>query len=203
METHHHVWRRVLRVLYLDVEYQSKSHYLRAVQPREEGTYSETRSLGTAMYDKTSGGRTMQAEPLLSLAVTVAGEQSLGGVLEGIVRGLATQPGVALARIWLLGPGDLCDSCFMRAECRDRTQCLQLVASAGTPLRSPGEDWSFLQGHFRRIPLNARKVGMIGATGTPIFIGDFAPESQWIARPDWAKREDIRGFAGHPLIFRG
>ena len=145
----------------------------------------------------------MQAEPLLSLAVSVAGEQSLHGVLEGIVRGLATQPGVALARIWLLRPGDLCDSCFMRAECRDPTQCLQLVASAGTPLNSPGEDWSFLQGHFRRMPLNARKVGTIGATGIPIFIENFAPENEWLARADWAKREGIRGFAGHPLIFRG
>ena len=28
METHHHVWRRVLRVLCFDGEYQPKSHYL-------------------------------------------------------------------------------------------------------------------------------------------------------------------------------
>jgi len=145
----------------------------------------------------------VQAEPLLSLAVTVAGEHSVQGVLDNIVKGLARQPGVALARIWLLMPGDLCDSCFMRAECRDQTQCLHLVASAGAPISSPGEDWSFLQGHFRRMPLNARKVGVIGATGNPILIKDFAPENEWIARPDWGRREGIRGFAGHPLVFRG
>ena len=106
----------------------------------------------------------MQAEPLLSLAVTVAGEHSVEGVLDNIVKGLASQPGIALARVWLLMPGDLCGSCFMRSECRDQTQCLHLVASAGTPNKSPSEDWSFLQGHFRRVPLNARKTGVIGAT---------------------------------------
>ena len=145
----------------------------------------------------------MQAEPILSLAVTVAGEQSVQGALHTIVRGLAAQPGVALARVWLLFAGDLCHACFMRAECPDQTQCLHLVASAGTPLNSPAEDWSFLDGQFRRVPLNMWKVGVIGATGTPILIKDFAPESEWIARSDWAKREEIRSFAGHPLAFRG
>jgi formate hydrogenlyase transcriptional activator len=144
----------------------------------------------------------VQAEALLSLAVTVAGEHSVEGVLDNIVKGLASQPGIALARVWLLMPGDLCDSCFMRSECRDQTQCLHLVASAGIPNKSPNEDWSFLQGHFRRMPLNARKTGVIGATGNPILIKDFASENEWIARPDWAVREGIRGFAGHPLVFR-
>lgn len=145
----------------------------------------------------------MQAEPLLSLAVTVAGEHSVEGVLDNIVKGLASQPGIALARVWLLMPGDLCGSCFMRSECRDQTQCLHLVASAGTPNKSPSEDWSFLQGHFRRVPLNARKTGVIGATGNPILIKDFAPKNEWIARPDWAEREGIRAYAGYPLMFRG
>ena len=145
----------------------------------------------------------MRAEPLLSLGVSVAAEQNVEAVLDSIVRGLAAQAGIALARIWLLRPGDLCDSCFMGTECRDRRQCLHLVASAGSPINSAGEDWSFLNGHFRRMPMNARKVGVIAATGTPVLLKDSAPESEWTARPDWAKREEIRAFAGYPLIFRG
>jgi C4-dicarboxylate-specific signal transduction histidine kinase len=145
----------------------------------------------------------VQVEALLSLSLSVAAEQSVQGVLDRIVRGLAAQPGVALARIWLLMPGDVWDGCFLRAACRVQTQCLHLAASAGAPLNSSEEDWSFLQGYFRRVPLNARKVGVIGATGNPILIEDLAPENDWIARPDWAKREGIRAFAGHPLIFRG
>src|SRR5271155_2237857 len=144
----------------------------------------------------------MQVEPLIALAATVAGEKSTQAVLDAIVRGLAREPGVALARIWLLGPGDLCEECFLRTECQDQTQCLHLVASAGASLET-GEDWSFLQGHFRRIPLAGRKVGRIARTGEPILVSDFAPESEWIARPDWAQREGIRGFAGHALVFRG
>ena len=145
----------------------------------------------------------MIAEPILSLAASVAAEHSVQGVLNSIVRGLAAQPHVALARIWLLAPGDICDSCFLRAKCLDQTECLHLMASAGNPADSPEEDWTFLQGHFRRIPLKATKVGEVGTTETPILIKDFAPENQWIARPDWARREGIRSFVGHPLVFQG
>jgi hypothetical protein len=84
----------------------------------------------------------VQAEPLLSLAATVAGEHAIQEILKSTVDGLAAQPGVALARIWLLSPGDLCDKCFRRADCADQTRCLHLVASAASAKNSPGEDWS-------------------------------------------------------------
>ncbi|MGH7930775.1 MAG: sigma-54-dependent Fis family transcriptional regulator, partial [Candidatus Binatia bacterium] len=76
------------------------------------------------------------------------------------------------------------------------------MASAGNPADSPGEDWTFLQGHFRRIPLNVRKIGQVGASENPILIEDFASDNHWIARPDWARREGIRSFVGHPLLFQ-
>jgi GAF domain-containing protein len=149
------------------------------------------------------GGQIVQAEPLLSLAATVAGENATQEVLKSTVDGLAGQPGVALARIWLLAPGDLCDTCFRRADCPDQTQCLHLVASAGSSNSSPGESWSCLQGQFRRIPVGHRKVGEIGRTGKSILIPDSAVESGWIGRKDWAEREGIRAFAGYPLVARG
>jgi PAS domain S-box-containing protein len=145
----------------------------------------------------------MKAESLLSLAVRVAAEESTQGVLRTIVQGCAAQPDVALARIWLLLPGDICDCCFMRAECRDQTRCFHLAASAGTPVHSPGEDWSFLDGHFRRMPVNAQKVGKVGGSGVALLIGDVSSEREQIARPEWAQREGIRSFAGYPLVFRG
>ena len=145
----------------------------------------------------------MQAEPLLSLAAAVAGERATDGVLNSIVHGLAAQPAVALARIWLLSPGDMCDACFRKADCDNQAQCLHLVASAGAPQNSAGEDWSYLQGQFRRIPLGHRKVGEIGTTGKSILIPDSAAESEWIGRKEWAEREGIRAFAGYPLVARG
>src|SRR5215475_10948019 len=143
-------------------------------------------------------GTSLAAEPLLALAVTVTSEQRVDSVLQSIVQGLASQPGVALARIWLLPSAGLPSVCHAGS---DRPDDLCLVASAGTPINSPGEDWCFLQGHFARMPFNVGKVGQVAASRHPILIEDTA-ENDWVVRPEWAKREGIRSFAGHPLIFR-
>src|SRR5499427_7912094 len=144
-------------------------------------------------------GSSLVAESLLSLAVTVTSEQRVESVLQSIVQGLAAQPGMALARIWLL-PSVHHPSFYQVVS--DPPDCLCLVASAGTPVNSPGEDWSFLQGHFARVPFNVGKVGQVAASRHPILVEDVAAQNDWVVRPEWAKREEIRSFAGHPLIFR-
>src|SRR5215813_5083161 len=141
----------------------------------------------------------LAAESLLSLAVTVTSEQRVDSVLQSIVQGLASQPGMALARIWLLPSADLPG--FPDAV-SDSPDCLCLVASAGTPINSPGEDWCFLRGHFARVPFHVGKVGQVAASRHPILVEDVAAQNEWVVRPEWAKREEIRSFAGHPLIFR-
>ncbi len=143
------------------------------------------------------------AGPLLSLAVTVTSEQNVESVLRKIVEGLASQPAVALVRIWLLPSVHIPHAWQEGAHSQDGIEHLRLVASAGNPIRSPGEDWSFLQGRFSRFPLNIGKVGQVAADRHPIFIKDLAPQDTWVVRPEWAEREDIRSFAGHPLIFQG
>jgi PAS domain S-box-containing protein len=152
--------------------------------------------VGTSTRPATS----LTAESLLSLAVTVTSEQRVESALQSIVHGLAAQPGIALARIWLLPSADVSSSYRAVSEPSDY---LCLVASAGTPVNSLGEDWSFLQGHFARVPFNVGKVGQVAASRHPILVEDVAAENDWIVRPEWAKREEIRSFAGHPLIFRG
>jgi PAS domain S-box-containing protein len=144
----------------------------------------------------------VDADLLLSLAVKVASEHRTQDVLNAIVQGLADMPGVALARVWLLGPGDLCERCHLRAECQDRTQCLHLVASAGAP-RESGKDWSSLDGHFRRIPLSYPKVAEAAAADGAIPMKELAEKNRWMARPEWLRSEGIVGFAGHSLTFRG
>jgi transcriptional regulator with GAF, ATPase, and Fis domain len=89
----------------------------------------------------------------------------------------------------------------MRDECADQTRCLHLVASAGQSADG-SEDWSRLSGEFRRIPLGARKVGHVGATGSPVLLRDLSAERRWTPRQDWVARESIRSFSGHPLVFR-
>jgi formate hydrogenlyase transcriptional activator len=145
----------------------------------------------------------LESEALLSLAAQVGTEHRAGAVLEGIVRGLAAQADTALARIWLLAPGDLCSQgCLQRAECPDQKACFHLVASAGTSL-DRAEDWSSTLGHFQRIPRGHRGIGVIGVSGDSILLPHLALEGSWIARPEWVKKEDIRSFVGHPLVSRG
>ena len=146
--------------------------------------------------------RALAAEPLLSLAVRVTSEQCVESVLKKIVEGLATQPGVALARIWLLPSVHIPASWQEGSHPLENVEHLRLVASAGTPMNSPGEDWSFLQGQFARFPLSIGKVGQVAADRQPILIRDFVPQDSWIVRPEWAQREGISSFAGYPLIFR-
>lgn len=147
-------------------------------------------------------GTSLAAEPLLSLAATVTSDQHVESVLRNIVQGLASQPGVALTRIWLLPSADLPGPRQAPSDSPERAGYLRLAASAGTPANSPGEDWSFLQGHFSRMSTKIGKVGEVAANRNPILIKDLAAQNDWIVRPEWAKREGIRSFAGHPLIFR-
>ncbi len=140
---------------------------------------------------------------LQPVSLAVAQERSADVVLSRIVDGLCQQPGVALARVWLIAPGDICASCRMQPECPDQARCLHLAASAGAPQASAGDDWSRLDGDFRRFPLGVRKVGHIGGTGSAILVRDTGDDAEWIARRDWAAGEGIRSFAGQPLVFRG
>jgi len=80
------------------------------------------------------GNHVVHLEALQGLALRISGERSVDAVLQSIVHGLAQQPSVALARVWVTEPGDVCGSCHMRAACPDQTVCLHLLASAGTSL---------------------------------------------------------------------
>jgi transcriptional regulator with GAF, ATPase, and Fis domain len=142
-------------------------------------------------------------ESLKSLLLDMAQERSLDDLLQLVVNRLAERPHVALTRIWLLAPGDICESCRMRSECPDQTQCLHLVASAGKSIARSDEDWSGLDGSFRRFPMGVRKVGHIAASGDGVRIEEIGEDTPWIARLDWAREEQVRGFGGHPLVFRG
>ena len=142
-------------------------------------------------------------ESLKSLLLEIAQERALEALISTVVRRIAQQPRVALVRIWLLGPGDICSSCPMKAECPDQSTCLHLAASAGHSVVDSLVDWSRIDGAFRRFPLGARKVGRIGSTGEQVLIKDIAENPAWIAHPDWAEREGIRCFNGQPIIYKG
>jgi transcriptional regulator with GAF, ATPase, and Fis domain len=149
----------------------------------------------------------MNLETLQAIATAITQEREVDSVLQMIVRSLAEQPDVALARIWLIDRGDICDSCPMRGECPDQTRCLHLTASAGRA-RKTGEEWAEIKGEFRRFPMNVRKVGVVGATGKALLQRDLSREqgqrgAKWVMRPEWIRQEKIESFGCQPLIFRG
>src|SRR5215470_8005025 len=133
-------------------------------------------------------------------------------VLQSIVKGIARRADVALSRIWLIGPGDSCAICHMRGVCPDQTRCLHLVASSGNAidkehaLHLGGNNWTDIDGHFHRIPLDgSTKVGEVAVTGRSvrIQIGEGTEKDGWIVRPEWAREQQINSFAACPLSLKG
>ncbi len=149
------------------------------------------------------GERMSVSDALQSLLLEMGQQRSLDGVLRVVVDRLAEEQHIALARIWLLRPGDICLTCPMREECSDQTRCLHLVSSAGRPRSESADPWTRINGDFSRMPMGVRKVGRIGASGECVSVMDIEKDAKWIARPDWAHDEGIRGFAGQPLVFKG
>jgi len=142
-------------------------------------------------------------ESLKELLLDIAQERSLDALLKMIVNRLATRPHIALARIWLIKPGDICPNCLIREECPDQTQCLHLVASAGASIFNEGEQWNRIEGEFRRFPIGTRKIGEIAQTGKAHEMVNLDEDADWVAHPEWISREKIKGYAGQPLLYKG
>lgn len=90
--------------------------------------------------------------------------------------GLVERFNSAFARIWLL-------------EADNTT--LRLVASSGLYTRTDGS--------FARVPMGAYKVGKI-AQNRVVFLSNNLPAETWVKDREWAIANQIRGFAGFPLI---
>jgi transcriptional regulator with GAF, ATPase, and Fis domain len=129
----------------------------------------------------------MDLAAIEQVSLAVAEQRSLDVVLQKIVTGLAGQPHVALARVWLLD---------------EEERELSLAASEGRSLDKKTR-WSRKNGRFSRVKVGDRKIGHIGESGESILLTDLAEHSEWIADLDWAKRERIKSFGGHALKFRG
>jgi transcriptional regulator with GAF, ATPase, and Fis domain len=145
----------------------------------------------------------LERRELEKIFLDLAHERELPALLSLLVERIRALPEVALARIWLTRPGDICVECSARADCPDQTRCLHLVASAAHAVeKDSGTDWFRMDGSYRRFPLGVRHVGKIGSSGESLLLHDTAEDDEWFARGEWLKKERIVSFAGHPLIFR-
>lgn len=122
--------------------------------------------------------------------------------LQAIASQMIKQEEVALARIWLIDKGDICDTCVVRSVCPSQEQCLHLTASEGRNLNGE-KAWSNIDGRFGRFPIGVRKVGHVAQSGEAIHLHDLlTTESSWIADRHWIHAEKINGLAAHPLKFQ-
>ena len=144
----------------------------------------------------------MELALLPAIILAIAEQRSLDAVLSAIVTAVASQPDVALARVWLRDTDRSCPMCAGQAATNE-DDALHLRASAGTSL-DPLCDWSRVDGTFHRIPLSVPlKIAHIAKTGEPIRIDRLAGDDRWVRFPEWARAEGLHGFAGRPLVFRG
>lgn len=110
--------------------------------------------------------------------------QSFSGCLEPeeiarrLTSGLVERFDCAFARVWLLEP---------------ESATLRLVASAGMYTRTDG--------FFSRVPMGAYKVGKIAQNRVSFLSNNLAAEP-WVGNREWAIANNIRGFAGYPLMVR-
>ncbi|MEP6891823.1 MAG: GAF domain-containing protein, partial [Nitrospirota bacterium] len=123
----------------------------------------------------------------------MASSLDLQQVLSTITQGLVDELDGAFARIWLLGPGDLCVDCYKAADCTNRARCLHLEASAGL--------YTNLDGEYRRIPLGAFKIGKIAQGFGSMYTNDVLGDNR-LPNKQWMNDNGLRSFAGYPLKFR-
>jgi transcriptional regulator with GAF, ATPase, and Fis domain len=127
------------------------------------------------------------------ISLRMASTLETAEVLSEISRGLVKDLDAALARIWLVGPGDLCAECVQAPHCENRANCLHLVSSAGLSENTNGA--------YRRVPFGELKIGWIAATRQPVCTNDLLHDPRVVDK-EWVRREALRSFAGYPLAFR-
>lgn len=129
---------------------------------------------------------------LQRITLQMTASLELPEVLTSIVEGLVEQFDAALARVWLVGPGDLCSECSKAPSCLSRQRCLHLRASAGLSMN--------LNGGHRRMPLGAYKIGHIAESREVIYSTNL-PADERVLDKRWVETNGIQSFAGFPLTF--
>lgn len=105
-----------------------------------------------------------------------AGRARRRAMLQGYAEATVKHVDAALARIWVLDA---------------HANVLALEASAGLT--------TALEGPLARIPVGKFKVGLIAQRRQPELHNNVLEDPR-LADPDWARREGLVAFAGHPLL---
>ena len=137
------------------------------------------------------------------LLLDIAHEQSVERLLQKLILRAMERPQTACIQIWLVDTGDLCSVCPQRPKCPDQTRCLHLVAGRGNSLSSSGAGIPRFDDPNARMPLGLGLVGKVAATGQQLILNGLNEKSGDSGELDCLVREQIRGFHGSPITFKG
>ncbi len=110
------------------------------------------------------------------IGTTLAQGESLSQVLQSCAEAMVKHLDAAFARIWTLS---------------ETENILELRASAGM--------YTHIDGPHGRVPVGKYKIGLIAQERLPHLTNQVQTDPR-VGDPEWAKREGMVGFAGHPLI---
>ena len=116
--------------------------------------------------------------------------QSLQPVLNTMVEAAMDVCDGVAAQAWLVGPGDLCDSCPKRPECPGQDSCLHLVAGAGVEGDQADKP--------SRIPIGVGTLGRIPTSHDPV-VARSGLDTLGLAEPGWITRNKVSALAALPL----
>jgi len=151
----------------------------------EVNAYPSEEGLTVFFHDATDQYKALEARTSLERAVAFSTDVSnalsktdapLDTILHECAEAVVRHTDAAFARIWLI---------------KEAENMLELHASAGM--------YTHLDGPHSRIPVGALKIGRIAATGQGHVTNNIQVDP-FISDKEWAKREGMISFAGHPLL---
>jgi PAS domain S-box-containing protein len=126
--------------------------------------------------EEAAAERARLASLAADVGVALTGSDTLSGILRPCAEALVRHLGAAFARVWTLDEAEA---------------VLELQASAGL--------YTHTDGPHGRVPVGQLKIGLIAQQRRPLLTND-VPHDPRISDPEWARREGMVAFAGHPLV---
>ena len=133
------------------------------------------------------------------LLLELAEERPLHELLPQFTLRLAEHEDVALARLWLLAPGDQCAGAERGRACADRSRCLHLAASASRSLDGARGSDADSMAPSAASPSARSRWARWPRRGAPVVVTDPAHDRQDSPSRMGARRTDrrLRGTAAH------
>ena len=124
---------------------------------------------------------------------------SLEDKLKIVTAGIVELFGVDFCRVWVITTGDRCEQGCIHAgategphTCRQRDQCLHLLASSGRYTHTDGEV-------HRRVPFGCYKIGLIAASEDHKLLTNDVQNDSRVHSNEWARELGLVSFAGYQL----